>query len=191
MQFFKIDPEQSAKAQAAAAANGVELPEVMKRQLANQFHMLMIVKGFAALADHFGPEVWPVANQAMYDLGHQIGPELYAMLGVSTDDARGLTRSVDVINACLDIVGEEVVFTEAEVVRREHSCLMSSTLKALDGHHYCGMYQMTFRGALHAVTPGGKGGCNNLSCTRSRGDAYCELKVWTNKDETKIPAGRP
>ena len=189
--FFRIDPGLAERAGASARANGVDLDEVSKRQLANQFHAVMIVESLKALEAEFGDAIWPIVNQRMYEIGKQVGAEIYAMMGFDTEDARGLTKGVDVINACLDIVGEEVSRSKTEVVRHEKECHLSSTLHALDGHHYCGMYQQIYRGSIHAGSASDTAGCNNLSCTKSRGDGYCEIKTWIGRDDEAVPAHRP
>ena len=188
MTLLRLDPELAEKAGAAGKAVNVDLPEFAKRQIPNQVHVLMIVRTLKALADRFGDEVWKVCNESMYQLGREIGPEMKTLLAVDVNDARSLTRLVDATNVCLDIVGEEVVFTEKEVIRHEKECLLGPMMHAQDGHHYCMLFQTMYRGVLNELSK--EAGCNNMYCSMSHGDDHCEVKTWVGKDDPRIPPGR-
>lgn len=190
MPMLRIDPEMAARSDAAAKRLGIDLPEFAKRQMANQMHAMMIVRTLNALADRFGDEVWKITNEVNYRLGEDLSEDFCAFIDADPEDARSLTRIIDVANTFLDIVGSEAKREQGEVVRHEHACFLSPMLHANDGHHYCGLYQTLYRGVLNRANP--EAGCNNLSVTRSRGNGHCEIITMVGKDDSpKIPDFKP
>ncbi len=178
---FKIDPEMTQNAEAAAKAVGVELPEFARRQLANQLHALVIGRTLNALADRFGEEVWKITEETNRALGSELAPQFAALLGTDAADARSLTRIVDLTNLVLDIQGEEVVQEKNEVVRHERSCLLSGLLVENRSHRYCAsIFQGMYRGLLQAINP--EAGCNDMKCMMSQGDDHCEVVTWIGRD---------
>ena len=181
MTELTIDPEAMQKAEMAAKEVGVELPEFARRQMANQLHALLIGRTLNALAERFGDQVWDIAEQANHQLGFELAPQLAALLGLDPDDARSLTRIVDVCNLVLDIQGEEVVQERNEVVRHERSCLLSGLLAENGCHRYCeSVFQPMYRGTLQALNP--DAGCNDMTCMQSKGDDHCEVITWIGRD---------
>ena len=188
MTQLKIDPKMTQKAEAAAKAVGVELPEFARRQMANQLHALLIGRMLGALADRFGDEVWKITEETNRALGSELAPQFATLLGTDATDARSLTRIVDLCNLVLDIAGEEVVQERTEVVRHERSCLLSGLLAENRSHRYCqSIFQPMYRGVLQAVNP--EAGCNDMKCMMSKGDDHCEVITWLGRDHES--ASRP
>ncbi|TET95891.1 MAG: hypothetical protein E3J29_06140 [Dehalococcoidia bacterium] len=171
---LNVSQELATKAAAAAKDKGIDLPEWMKRQLANQVHVELLGQMSLALAERFGDEVWEICERVSTDIGRELAPAVRALLDLDPDDARSLTKAVDLTNLMLDISGEEVVFERGQVVRHERDCLLSKRLVEIGCPQYCsGMFQPMYRGLLKTLNA--KADANDPPFLKSKGDDYCEV----------------
>jgi hypothetical protein len=178
---LKMDQDISARADGRGRAAGIQLPDFARRQIANQLHALVVGRTLNALARRFGDEVWHITEEECYSLGREMAAQIGELLELDVSDARSLTRVVDLCNACLDIVGDEVVREKDEVVRHERECLLSKGLCEQRASHYCAsVFQPMYRGVLHGLNA--QAGCNDMTCMMSKGDDHCEVVTWIGRD---------
>ncbi len=153
------------------------IPCAIKRQLANEIHVEMIVRmmDFAVKNGSLGVED---AKKIHFDLGVEIAGQTQAFLSIDPDNASDMSRIIDFLHDLLFIKGKQTIkSTQKEAVSHWTNCsLYKQLLQNDNGVYYCHLYQEMYKGVLHGINPKAK--ANTLEITRSVGCDYCELKTW-------------
>lgn len=153
------------------------LPQIIKRQLANEIHAEMIARLMNQVIK-YGNLTKEQAFQIHYDLGLEVGHITQEFLSLDPNNAKDLSRIIDFLHDLLNIKGKiQVKASTNEAVSHWKNCSLYNQLQNTpNGSFYCHLYQEMYKGVLHAINP--KAYANDLVITRSQGHEYCELKTW-------------
>lgn len=156
------------------------IPASIKLQLANEIHAEMLSRLTSEILTRE-----KMSKKDVYKIFQNIGTEMaditMDLLSLNKEDASSLANIVDFLHSTLLIKGKKTIAAAKEKSESHwYGCPLGYGLNQKPyGAYYCHIYQEMYKGLLKKINPSAN--ANDLTITRSQGNAYCQLITTINE----------